>query len=190
MPKLVIVGGGPAGVAAALAGARQGADVTVIESSNLGGTCVHAGCIPAGAYHRTVALRDEINRAAALGLLVGAPALDWERMQSWVSSVVNAVFALTRTTLAGAGVEVISAHARFSGRGRLQAGGQTFEGVPVILATGAVSVTPDLPWKPAIPILTNDGAMALGLRDGCAGHNRPDATAIVSCSAPAALLAV
>jgi dihydrolipoamide dehydrogenase len=47
MPKLVVVGGGPAGYGAALEAARNGIEVTLIEQSPLlGGTCLRVGCIP------------------------------------------------------------------------------------------------------------------------------------------------
>ncbi len=44
--KLVIIGGGPGGYIAALKAAALGADVTLIEQENLGGTCLNWGCIP------------------------------------------------------------------------------------------------------------------------------------------------
>ena len=44
---LVVIGGGPAGYAAALYGAAAGLDVAIVEEHLLGGTCLHVGCIPA-----------------------------------------------------------------------------------------------------------------------------------------------
>ena len=47
--RLLIVGGGPAGCAAALKAAQAGLEVTLYERGDLGGVCLHAGCIPAKA---------------------------------------------------------------------------------------------------------------------------------------------
>lgn len=46
LPSLIIVGGGPGGYAAALEAARRHMTVTLIESQELGGTCLNRGCIP------------------------------------------------------------------------------------------------------------------------------------------------
>ncbi len=156
-----MVGGGPAGVAAALTGARLGASVTLIERSQLGGTCVHAGCIPAGVFHWAIAVRDAAARAAGLGVLAGTPALDWERMQSWASSVVRTAASITRAALEHAGVQILAGSARFIGPGRLEAG-RTFEGSPIVIATGAVSAAPELSSATDGRVVTNDDVMALG----------------------------
>jgi dihydrolipoamide dehydrogenase len=44
--KVTIIGAGPGGYVAALRAAQLGADVTVIEESEVGGTCLNRGCIP------------------------------------------------------------------------------------------------------------------------------------------------
>ena len=44
--RLVVVGAGPGGYEAALAGAAAGLDVTLIERGKLGGACLNWGCIP------------------------------------------------------------------------------------------------------------------------------------------------
>jgi len=44
---IIIIGGGPAGFAAALAARSAGADrVCLIERGAIGGTCTNRGCIP------------------------------------------------------------------------------------------------------------------------------------------------
>ena len=44
--RIVILGAGPGGYVAAVRAAQLGAEVTVIEEDNLGGTCLNRGCIP------------------------------------------------------------------------------------------------------------------------------------------------
>ena len=46
---VVVLGGGPGGYAAALYGASTGLNVAMIEEQQVGGTCLHRGCIPAKA---------------------------------------------------------------------------------------------------------------------------------------------
>jgi dihydrolipoamide dehydrogenase len=44
--RLVVVGSGPGGYVAAIKAAQLGAEVTVIEDTEVGGTCLNRGCIP------------------------------------------------------------------------------------------------------------------------------------------------
>ncbi len=44
--RLTIIGGGPGANAAAFAAARAGMNVTIVEKSYIGGTCLNYGCIP------------------------------------------------------------------------------------------------------------------------------------------------
>lgn len=161
MADLLVVGGGPGGVAAAQTAVRLGAAVTLVEQAALGGTCVHAGCIPAGAYHRTVSILDELERAEAVGVLARHDGVDWERVQEFVGRVVKRASGLTRAALQSAGVETIAAPARFTAAGRIECDGHVFEGIPVVVATGATSVVPEHPAVRSGTVLTNVEAMAV-----------------------------
>lgn len=43
---LVVIGGGSGGVRTARIAATHGARVVLVEKAQVGGTCVHAGCVP------------------------------------------------------------------------------------------------------------------------------------------------
>ena len=149
MADLVVVGAGPAGVAAALAGRRAGAQVVLVERGLLGGTCVHAGCIPSAAYHTSTALLQDLRAAATLGVRAEGAALDWEQVQAWASSASEAVAATVRNRLSYAGVRV---EERVASVG---AGGvDGYEGVPAVVAVGARSVAPE-------GMISNDAVMGL-----------------------------
>jgi dihydrolipoamide dehydrogenase len=158
---LLVIGGGPGGVAAAREARRRGATVTLVERAALGGTCTHAGCVPAGAFHRAAAILDELARAPAVGISANPGSVRWDRLQSWVGQVVSRAAGLTRTTLESAGIEVVSGSARLDGPGRVEVGGRALEAAAVVLATGAASALPPLAEAPRCPVLTNSEAMAL-----------------------------
>ena len=44
--KVVVIGGGPAGVTAALRASELGAEVMLVEADRMGGTCTNDGCVP------------------------------------------------------------------------------------------------------------------------------------------------
>lgn len=66
--KLVVIGGGPGGYVAAIRAAQLGADVTVVEKSKLGGTCLNLGCIPTKALLASSEVCHVINNAAQYGI--------------------------------------------------------------------------------------------------------------------------
>jgi dihydrolipoyl dehydrogenase len=150
MADLVVVGGGPAGVAAALAGRRAGAEVVLLERGLLGGTCVHAGCIPSAAYHTAASTLHDLRRAGALGVAVPAGVtLAWDRVQAWASRASEAVAAGVRARLSYAQVTV-EQRAATVGPG----GVDGHQGVPAVVAAGARSVAP-------AGMLSNDTVMGL-----------------------------
>jgi len=146
---LVVVGGGSGGVAAALAGRRAGAEVVLVERGLLGGTCVHAGCIPSAAYHTAVSVLHDLRRAGALGVEVGNVTLAWDRVQAWASRASEAVAAGVRARLSYARVTV-EQRAATVGPG----GVDGYQGVPTVVAAGARSVAP-------AGMLSNDTVMGL-----------------------------
>ena len=137
IPDLVVVGGGPGGVAAALRGRRMGANVVLIERGLLGGTCVHSGCVPSAAYHASAGFLREMRAAAAAGVDAGAPVLNWPRAQAWASRASETIAATVRTQLHYAGVTVEQREAAIG-----LSGVDGYSGVPVVVATGARPTAP------------------------------------------------
>ena len=76
---VAIIGGGPAGYTAAIRAAEYGLKVALIEKTgNLGGTCLHVGCIPTKALLFNAEIWDHMKHAAEFGIEnLGAPALNW-----------------------------------------------------------------------------------------------------------------
>jgi dihydrolipoamide dehydrogenase len=65
---IVIIGGGPGGYEAALAGIQLGAEVTLIERNGVGGSAVLTDVVPSKALIATAEAADSVRRAATLGL--------------------------------------------------------------------------------------------------------------------------
>jgi len=84
----VVLGGGPAGDVAALRGAQLGAEVTLIERAELGGTCLNWGCIPTKSLLATADLLRKIRRADEFGIEVGDVHVNFGRMMERKEEVV------------------------------------------------------------------------------------------------------
>jgi pyruvate/2-oxoglutarate dehydrogenase complex dihydrolipoamide dehydrogenase (E3) component len=73
--EVVVVGGGPAGVTAALRARELGAGVALVERGELGGTCTNDGCVPTRVLaHAARLVRDaEQRETSSSGPRSGSP---------------------------------------------------------------------------------------------------------------------
>jgi dihydrolipoamide dehydrogenase len=66
--KLTIIGAGPGGYVAAIRAAQKGAQVTVIENAEVGGTCLNWGCIPTKTLIASAEALEHARNAAEFGI--------------------------------------------------------------------------------------------------------------------------
>jgi len=66
--RLAVLGAGPGGYVAAIRAAQSGAEVTVIEDNEVGGTCLTRGCIPTKALVASSVMLTKIRRAEEYGI--------------------------------------------------------------------------------------------------------------------------
>ena len=101
MKKLTIIGGGPAGYAAALYANNFDLEVTLVESDILGGTCLNRGCIPAKYWLHLAELNHEINNASDYGIQVETSEIDWNKSaikrQDIISGLVDGIGMLLKS---------------------------------------------------------------------------------------------
>jgi len=169
MTKILVLGGGPAGYVAAGRAAQLGAEVTLVEAREIGGTCLNRGCVPTKAMVAGAERLHEARRGADYGVVTGAVSLDFDafmaRKDAVTSRLRDGVAHLLRTRK----VQVVTGRGTLAGRGRirLEPGatlpdgavleqGAELEGDAVILATGSEPVRMGLfDWEDP-RILTSD----------------------------------
>lgn len=71
--RLAVIGAGPGGYVAALKAAQLGASVTVIEDTEVGGTCLNRGCIPTKALLACTEHYAKAKELGSFGVEVGGP---------------------------------------------------------------------------------------------------------------------
>jgi len=69
--RIAVLGGGPGGYEAALAGAQLGAEVTLIERAGVGGAAVLTDVVPSKSLIATAAAAESVRDAAGLGVRIG-----------------------------------------------------------------------------------------------------------------------
>ena len=72
MPSITIIGSGPGGHIAAFEAARRGADVTLIEKTDVGGTCLNTGCIPTKTLKSSAEALETAGKLAQFGIATEA----------------------------------------------------------------------------------------------------------------------
>src|SRR5690242_17081857 len=88
--RITIIGAGPGGYAAAVRAAQLGAEVTVIERDNVGGTCLNRGCIPSKIMITTAELLEKFQRAGEFGLkLEGRVLPDLQQLMARKAQVIQ-----------------------------------------------------------------------------------------------------
>jgi pyruvate/2-oxoglutarate dehydrogenase complex dihydrolipoamide dehydrogenase (E3) component len=77
---LIVIGGGPAGVTAALRACELGASVALVERGHLGGICTNDGCVPTRVLAKTARLLRDAEQLADYGLKGQRPTLDFSQL--------------------------------------------------------------------------------------------------------------
>jgi pyruvate/2-oxoglutarate dehydrogenase complex dihydrolipoamide dehydrogenase (E3) component len=144
--QLVIVGAGPAGMAAAEMATALGARVALIERHLIGGTCLNTGCVPSKALIRTSRLYADMRDAERYGGKVpdNIPvdfAATMERVRR-IRSHLSGADSVRR--LAALGVDVFFGNVRFTGPGSLTVNEQKLCFSKAMIATGARPHVPSI----------------------------------------------
>lgn len=86
---LVVLGGGTGGYVAAIRAAQIGMQVAIVETGDLGGTCLHKGCIPSKALLRSAEVYRETKEAHTYGVETTGTALNFSKVQERKNGIVK-----------------------------------------------------------------------------------------------------
>lgn len=86
---IVILGGGTGGYIAAIRAAQLGKSVAIVEKDQLGGTCLHKGCIPSKSLLRSAEVYSMMKDSEAYGVVTTGVELDFELVQKRKQRIVE-----------------------------------------------------------------------------------------------------
>ena len=159
----IIIGAGPGGYVCAIRAAQLGLKVAVVEGRDtLGGTCLNIGCIPSKALlHATHQLHEVHENHEKMGLMGGAPTVDWFRMQAYKTDVVNGNTKGIEFLFKKNKVTWLRGWGSIPEPGKVRVGDEVHEAKHIVIATGSEpSSLPDVTVDETI-VVTSTGALTL-----------------------------
>jgi len=160
---LVVIGAGSAGFSASITAADQGAQVALIGSGTIGGTCVNIGCVPSKTLIRAAETLHNARVAARFaGITAEAELTDWRGTVRQKDALVSELRQAKYANL----LPAYNGIAYREGPARLLDGGVEVDGarIPagkIIIATGARPAVPAIAGIEAVPYLTSTTALDL-----------------------------
>ncbi len=154
---LVVVGGGTAGLVAAIGAAGQGAKVVLIERHRTGGDCLWTGCVPSKSLIAAAAAAHTARSSAHLGVHAREVTVDFAAVMAHVKGAIATIEPHdSPERLRGLGIEVIHGDARFVAPDEVEVDGRRLRFRRALVATGASPAMPPIPGLAEADPLTNE----------------------------------
>lgn len=111
--KIIIVGAGPGGYETALLAAKRGVEVVLIESGQVGGTCLNEGCIPTKSFCKNAEVLDGLKEAESFGVTDLSFDFDFRAVVQRKNSVVEQLRGGVEGLLAHKNITLVRGKASF-----------------------------------------------------------------------------
>ena len=164
--RIAVIGSGSGAFACAIRAAEEGAQVTIIESGAIGGTCVNVGCVPSKVLIRTAHVAHLQSDHPFDGLERPTPVIDRAAQVAQQQELVKALRTAKYESIleSNPNIHLIRGRARFTGPRKLaitRANGEihTLEPDRVMIASGARPAIPDIPGLAETPYWTSTEAL-------------------------------
>ena len=138
---LVILGGGSGGYACALRAAELGMSVVLIDKAELGGTCLHRGCIPTKALLHAGEVADLARESEQFGVQATLHGIDAAGVRKYQEGVVSRLYKGLQGLVKGRGIQFVTGEGRLVSPTAVRVGDTTYTGKHVVLATGSAAKT-------------------------------------------------
>ena len=150
---LVILGGGSGGYACALRAAQLGKTVALVESGQLGGTCLHRGCIPTKALLHSGEVADSAREASTFGVNAQFLSMDMVAVNAYKDGVITKLHKGLQGLVKSRNITFVEGHGRLTSKNTVEVNGQSYTGTNVVLATGS--------YAKSLPGLEIDGVRVM-----------------------------
>jgi dihydrolipoamide dehydrogenase len=134
---VLILGAGSGGYACALRAAQLGLRVGLVEKGNLGGTCLHVGCIPTKALLHAAEIADNTRDSEQFGVRASLEGIDMAGVNAYKDGVVQRLFKGLTGLMKSRGIVLIGGAGRLTGPREVTVDGTAYTAEHVVLASGS-----------------------------------------------------
>ena len=153
--KLLIIGAGPGGYETALAAAKRGVQVVLVEAGPVGGTCLNEGCIPTKSFCKNAQLLEQLREAEAFGVSDLEYNFDFKAVTARKNAVVEQLRGGVESLLSHKHITLVRGSASFKDPHTVVVGDEEYSADYIIIATGSVSASLPVPGADLEGILTS-----------------------------------
>jgi dihydrolipoamide dehydrogenase len=175
--KIAVLGAGPGGYVAAIKAAQLGASVTVIEDTEVGGTCLNRGCIPTKALVASAEALDKAKNIHDFGIELNGDVIpNIQKILERKNKIVNIQVKGIRGLFKSWGIKILDGKGFIVSANKItvalkDGGAEEVETDKIIIATGS---------RPAqIPIFPFDGEKILSSDEALNLNNIPGSLLII-----------
>ncbi|MCA9946092.1 MAG: mercuric reductase [Anaerolineales bacterium] len=161
--NLLVIGGGSAGLVAAVGAAGLGGKVALVEKHLLGGDCLNAGCVPSKTILRSAKAVGDIRRAAELGVNVsGVVEVDFTAVMERMRRIrADISYHDSAKRFSDLGIDLYLGDGQFSGKNTFVVDGRAIQFSKAVIATGSRAAEIPIPGLAEAGYITNEGVFEL-----------------------------
>jgi len=160
---LIVIGSGPGGYVPAIKAAQCGMKTAIIESRELGGTCLNRGCIPTKTLLHASNLVDSINDAELFGVNISGFSTDVNSFFMRKDNIVNGIRDGLERLIKSSGVTIIKGTASIASKGVVDVfqdnETKRLTGKNILIASGAKAAMPPIPGIDSEGVTSSDALL-------------------------------
>ena len=153
---LIIIGAGPGGYHTAAYAARHGLTATIVEKTDVGGTCLNQGCIPTKALCHDVEAIETAKRVCGDGVQV-----DFAKISTRKQGVVDKLRGDVETLMAQPGITLVRGNGVLTSANIVSVNGEEYTADNIIIATGSRPKLPPIDGIGLPGVLDSTGLLAI-----------------------------
>lgn len=142
----IVIGGGSGGIASANRAGLHGANVLLIQATEIGGTCVNVGCVPKKVMWNAAQMREQLlNDAKDYGLRTTINNFDYAELVKNREKYIERLHGAYAKGFASNGLDVIQGYAKFIAKDIVEVNNEQFQAKHILIATGSHPVKGNIP---------------------------------------------
>jgi pyruvate/2-oxoglutarate dehydrogenase complex dihydrolipoamide dehydrogenase (E3) component len=153
-----VIGGGAAGLTVTSGAAQLGAKTILVEKEKeLGGDCLHFGCVPSKTLIKSAHVYHLMKNAKEFGLpKIEVPPVDFQEVSQRIKSVISIIQQHdSEERFCRLGAKVEFGDPRFTDEHSIRLNGSTYAAKNWVIATGSSAVAPPIEGLDKTPFITN-----------------------------------